>query len=292
MPINPYFDFLSQDIEKDLLSDLNAECIEINGFQMFYLPRTHAHLNSIFGEDTESTFNKAYSIEAQIDSPYATQNTNDIITLVGEIIRDSATFLVARSTFSERLSGSGLVRPREGDLLYFPIPHRSADLPHLPLFKIVFVEDEGVFYQVGGLYVWQVKVELFKYSHEKLRTGIPEIDAIENRYVASVDMVMGAGSGSFEAKERVYQGDDIGSATFVAEVISWSSPNLKIKHAKGAPDLSEPLIGEDSGASRAITSTSSSTDASTNDPMTDNEEFQDLGTDIVDFDDSNPFGGE
>ena len=55
-------------------------------------------------------------------------------------------------------------RPLEGDLIYLPLTGG--------LFEIKFVEDESVFYQMGELVMFDLKCELFEYSHEELDTGI------------------------------------------------------------------------------------------------------------------------
>jgi hypothetical protein len=59
-------------------------------------------------------------------------------------------------------------RPREGDLVYFPLGQR--------LFEVKFVEHEQPFYQLGKSYVYELKCELFEYEDEVLDTSIDEID--------------------------------------------------------------------------------------------------------------------
>jgi len=62
------------------------------------------------------------------------------------------------------------VRPREGDLIYLPVTH--------DLFEILFADHEEVFYQLGKIYVWKITCEKWRYSHEKVETGISDIDSI------------------------------------------------------------------------------------------------------------------
>ena len=59
-------------------------------------------------------------------------------------------------------------RPREGDLVYFPLGQR--------LFEVKFVEHEDPFYQLGKNYVYQLKCELFEYEDEVIDTTIEAID--------------------------------------------------------------------------------------------------------------------
>jgi hypothetical protein len=59
-------------------------------------------------------------------------------------------------------------RPKEGDLIYFPLGDR--------LFEIKFVEHEKPFYQLQKNYVYEIRCELFRYENEVIDTGVDEID--------------------------------------------------------------------------------------------------------------------
>ena len=59
-------------------------------------------------------------------------------------------------------------RPKEGDLIYFPLGER--------LFEIKRVEVEKPFYQLGKSYVFELSCELFEYEDEEISTGVAEID--------------------------------------------------------------------------------------------------------------------
>jgi len=47
------------------------------------------------------------------------------------------------------------------------------------LYTISFVEHEPVFYQMGALQFYELRLEMFEYSNERLSTGIHEIDKLE-----------------------------------------------------------------------------------------------------------------
>ena len=85
---------------------------------------------------------------------------------------------VSRRRFGEELFVSDttkqISRPAEGDLIYFPLNNK--------VFEIKFVEHEAVFYQMGSLQTYDIRCELFEYSHERLDTGIAAIDSIEDAY--------------------------------------------------------------------------------------------------------------
>jgi len=59
-------------------------------------------------------------------------------------------------------------RPKEGDLVWFPLGDR--------LFEIKYVEHEKPFYQLQGLYTYELRCELFRYEDEIIDTGIEDID--------------------------------------------------------------------------------------------------------------------
>ena len=84
-------------------------------------------------------------------------------------IRDQVTFTVARRTFNNEVGAyTSFIRPREGDLVYFPLNNK--------LFEIKFVEHEAIFYQLGSLQTFDISCELFEYNNEIFNTGIPLID--------------------------------------------------------------------------------------------------------------------
>ena len=59
-------------------------------------------------------------------------------------------------------------RPKEGDLIYFPLGDR--------LFEIKYVEHEKPFYMLRENYVYTLRCELFRYEDEVIDTGVDEID--------------------------------------------------------------------------------------------------------------------
>ena len=85
------------------------------------------------------------------------------------------------------------------------------------MFEIKFVEHEDPFYQVGKLFVFKLRAELFEYSQEDFDTGIGDIDMIEDEQAYSLSMTMNNGNNTdFVANENLTK-----SGTVVAEVVSW-----------------------------------------------------------------------
>ena len=146
-----------------------VESIRMYGHDIYYLPRTRINDDLIRGEETYSRFDSHYFVEMYIKNVEGFAGQGDFLSKFNLEIRDQVTFTVARRTFSEEVgSYTTFVRPREGDLIYFPLNNK--------LFEIKFVEHEAIFYQLGALQTFDMTCELFEYNNEILNTGIPLVD--------------------------------------------------------------------------------------------------------------------
>ena len=168
---SPYFKENSS--EQNLVEDLSIESIKINGRAMVYIPRQLINEDKLFGEDTEAKFDDGYEIEMYIQSVNGFEGDGDILSKFGIQINDRMDLVVARKRFEQEVTTyqSEIVRPREGDLIFFPLSRT--------LFEINFVEHENPFYQLGKLYTYYLTCETFTYSHEDMDTGFSQIDALE-----------------------------------------------------------------------------------------------------------------
>ena len=170
-----YFNNFNSSMEKQLVEDLVVESIKIYGNDIYYCPRTIVKFDEVLGEDVLSEYNQATMVEMYIKSVDGYEGDGVFLSKFGLEIRDQVTFTIAKRTFIDEVGNSiGAVRPREGDLVFM---HLNPDRPQL--FQIKYVNDRAIFYQLGGLQVYDIVCELFEYSGEKLRTGVPEIDNIE-----------------------------------------------------------------------------------------------------------------
>jgi len=139
------------------------------GHDLYYLPRTRIEDDLILGEESYSEFNSQYFVEMYIKNVEGFAGQGDFLSKFNLEIRDQVTFTVARRTFSEEVGAyTSFVRPREGDLIYFPLNNK--------LFEIKFVEHEAIFYQLGALQTFDITCELFEYRNEIFNTGIASID--------------------------------------------------------------------------------------------------------------------
>jgi hypothetical protein len=173
---NFYFNNWKATGEQNLIESLIIESIKIYGMDMMYLPRRYGNLDPIYTEDSASFYNRAYPIEFYIKSVDGFQGEGDFLSKFGVEIRDRVTFTVARRIWSKEVGSNenNMPRPFEGDLIYFPLNRK--------IFKIMFVEHEAIFYQLGALQTYDLVCELFEYSNETFNTGIPDIDGLTKKY--------------------------------------------------------------------------------------------------------------
>jgi len=177
MATNLFFNNYAFSQEQNLIEDLIIESIKIYGFDCYYLPRSIVAEDSLFGEDVLSKFDNAYSVEMYIKSVDGFEGEGDFLSKFNIEIRDEMVLTVSQRRFGEEvevLNNEGVGRPAEGDLIYFPLNNK--------IFEVKFVEHEAIFYQMGSLQTYDLRCELFEYSHERIDTGIGVIDSIETAY--------------------------------------------------------------------------------------------------------------
>jgi len=182
--VNQYFNNFGHQQSQWLIEDLIIESIKIYGIEVQYMPRTLVAEDTIWGEDTLSKFEDAYPLEMYVKNVDGFEGEGDFLSKFGLEIRDEMTLTVAQRRFSEEISladsttptdaTDGIGRPAEGDLIYFPLNGK--------IYEVKFVEHESMFYQMGSLQTYDLRCELFEYSHQQLNTGVTEIDAIETAY--------------------------------------------------------------------------------------------------------------
>lgn len=164
---------MGSSIEQTFIENIIIESISIYGFDIVYLPRTLGKFDPLFLEDTLSRFESKHTVEMYLESTTGFEG-QDMMAKFGLQFNDSGTFVVAKRRWQDAVGSSGDTllpsRPAEGDLLYFPNTKS--------LFEIKDVQAFDPFYQIGKLYVYKLKVELFQYSAEEINTGDPDLDTI------------------------------------------------------------------------------------------------------------------
>ena len=282
MPTNVYFNH-AVNTEQHLYEDLVVESLRFYGHETYYLPREIVEEDSILGEDVQSKFGDSYSVEMYIENTDGFEGEGDLFSKFGVRVADQATFVLSLRSWERFISlDSNLatsLRPNEGDLIYLPFSGS--------LFEIKFVEHENPFYQVGKLFVFKLRCELFEYSGEDFDTGVDSIDIVKDQQAYSIEMTMNSGgSGTYYVNENVTL-----SGSTVGEVVSWI-PNtrvLTIKDNTATLQVGDTIVGATNGASYTIQTI---TDVMTfaNDGNAQNKDFEDKDNDYLDFSETNPFG--
>ena len=284
MPTNVFFNH-AVNTEQMLYEDIVVESLRMYGHETFYLPREIVEEDTILGEDVQSKFGDAYSVEMYLENTDGFEGDGDLMSKFGVSVRDTATFVISLRTWQRFISlDSNLttsLRPNEGDLIYFPMSGS--------MFEIKFVEHENPFYQVGKLFVFKLQCELFEYSGEDFDTGTV-VDLVENEQAYTIEMVVSNTSGEFTIQEVINYS---GAAT--GEVIGWTPGasdeirKLTIKDVTRTLAVGDTLVGASSGKTVVIESI---TDVLTfaNDGDAQNKDFEDKADGYLDFSETNPFG--
>ena len=244
MPLNSYFLQGSKN-EQFLVQDLINEQLGIYGVEVYYLPRKVFKTDNIIREVQSSKFDDSFLIEAYLNNYEGYNPGADLMTKFGLRLTNEVSLTISRERFEDFISpflegmSSGIrdgtitdytfedlvTRPKEGDLIYFPLGER--------LFEIKRVESEKPFYQLGRNYTYELSCELYEYENELIDTTIQEIDSSmeDEGYTTLVQLVGSAttavtGSVSIGATGMIGFIDliDDGSGYVSAPVVEISPP--------------------------------------------------------------------
>ena len=210
---------------------------------------------------------------------------------------DNTTFLLSEESGNEfyvlmDTATTDADRPQEGDLVYHPIIGK--------MFQINFVDHDQPFHQLDNNPVYKLRCQQFEYSQEKIDTGITELDNIESElsidtgeYQFTLEQ-----SGTYNEDIRIsVDGTDLGlllidgtdgDSTNAGDNIigedetTSAGTNILLENAADSGDksylLQETYIVGNRDSSNVIDKTSQ------------NELFDELDDNVLDFSESNPFG--
>jgi len=303
--------------EQNLYRDLVTEAIQIYGHDVYYMDRTLVAEDTVFGEDSLSKFVTQHPIEMYMedaDGGYAGER--EMMTQFGLQNLSEATFVVAKERFqtmdsqiqiesgtdttggsvlqeagtissSIDLEGSNFYivqdtastdsdRPLEGDVIYHPTLKK--------IFEVNFVDHDEPFYQLDNNPVYKLRCRLWEYSSEALDTGVSAIDDIED--ALSRDTLVY----QFTLEQSSAVNEDIrlewGHSADAGLVIDETDSD-NIIGENDSTSVGESLLLED--GSYVINEEYIVGDFD-DDKTAQNELFDRLDDDILDFTESNPFG--
>ena len=175
MALNPFF-LQGSPSEQNLIQDLINEQLRMYGVEVYYMPRKYVSEKTVIREVIESEFNESHPIEAYLENFEGYGDQTTILSKFGIQSTQEITLTISKERYENYIepliAGKDNIklssRPKEGDLIYFPLGDR--------LFEIKFVEHEKPFYQLQKGYVYTLKCELFRYENEVIDTGIEDID--------------------------------------------------------------------------------------------------------------------
>jgi len=182
MALNPFF-LQGTANEQYLIQDLINEHLKIYGVDVYYLPRKVKNIETVLREITTSEFDDNYLIEAYVNNFQGYGKNSDVLTKFGIKSTNELSLTLSKERFDtfigeflEAFDDDEVIldqRPREGDLIFFPLGQR--------LFEVKHVEFENPFYQLGKNYIYELSCELFEYEDEVFDTSIEEIqDAMDD----------------------------------------------------------------------------------------------------------------
>lgn len=149
------------------------------GVEVHYIPRKYATEKTIIREVIQSKFDQAHPIEAYVNNYEGYGDNTTILSKFGIQATNEIELIISKERYEQYISPllkdkanvKLTTRPKEGDLIYFPLGDR--------IFEIKFVEHEKPFYQLRKNYVYVLKCELFRMEqNDILDTGISEVDDV------------------------------------------------------------------------------------------------------------------
>ena len=211
---------------------------------------------------------------------------------------DNTTFLLSEESGSEfyilmDTATTDADRPQEGDLVYHPILGK--------MFQVNFVDHDQPFHQLDNNPVYKLRCQQFEYSQEQIDTGITTIDAIED------DISTSTAEHQFTLEQSTTYNEDIrifhtaqdeglllidgtdgdstnaGDNIIIEDETTSAGTNILLENEADSGDksylLQETYIVGDS-----------STNTSNIDKTAQNELFDQLDDNVLDFSEKNPFG--
>ena len=217
----------------------------------------------------------------------------------GKIVmeQDNTTFILSEESGNEfyilmDTATTDADRPQEGDLIYHPILGK--------MFQVNFVDHDQPFHQLDNNPVYKLRCQQFEYSQEKIDTGITVVDEIEDTSTSTAEHQFTLEqSGTYNEDIRIsVDGTDLGlllidgtdgdstnagDNIIIEDETTSAGTNILLENESDSGDksylLQETYIVGDS-----------STNTSNIDKTAQNELFDQLDDNVLDFSEKNPFG--
>ena len=244
------------------------------------------------------------SLSAVLDTPTKSfiqlNGTDSSSTNAGEQIiqeNDDTSFILSEESGTEfylltDTATTDADRPQEGDLVYHPILSR--------MFEVSFVDHDDPFYQLDNNPVYKLRCKQYEYSHEEIDTGITAIDALEG------DLQKDALEHQFTLEQSSAVNESIRlerlalGELLVLDGTDSSSTNAtdNVLMENDSTSVGESILLEGGGSDTEDASyliqediiTGDYTSGGSQDKSAQNELFDQLDDNVLDFSETNPFG--
>ena len=292
------------------------------------MDRQSVNEDTLFGEDTLNQFNTQHPIEMYVEDGEGYAGDKEIMTQFGLENRNEITFVVSKERFQEldrqvqiesgtdSTGGSILLetgtidqsedssvlstvsgdnnfyiiqdtaatdsdRPLEGDLVYHPVLTK--------VFEVSFVDHDEPFHQLDNNPVYKLRCKQYEYSQEVIDTGIAEIDAIED------DLSTDTTGSQFTLEQSSTQNEEISIqhsiGNFGLLLEETDGDNILFENDDSSVGTNILLENAaDSGDDAYLIQEDYIVGDMSTDKTSQNELFDSLDDDILDFSESNPFG--
>lgn len=175
--LNPYINFFDSKNVQNLADVLVAESVQMRGIEFYYIPREFVNFDSVFGEDLENKFTKAWKFAAYLDSFEGYSGANTFYNKFGMSVNDEITITINPKLFKYQTNDQ---EPKEGSLIYFA--------KDKALFEIVWVQPYDPFYQVGQNAMRRITAQKFVYSGEEIKPELQYNEGINIDEFSSLDL--------------------------------------------------------------------------------------------------------
>ena len=293
MPVNPFFNNYNALNEQSLMESMFHEVIRINGFDGYYISMSNEGARDLlYGEDPLKKFTSALPMEMYINNVTDYGGSKSFFSKFGLELKSTLSIVVSRRSFNQYVdNGATITRPREGDLIYIPVTNGQGEL-----FEITYVNQNKDMSMMGRSvpYYYELEVEKFKYSQEKMETGIPDIDIIQTLESITQEYYFTNLNGNFEIGEIVYQSPDTtyANATVTAELMSYNTQNgiMNLNQVTGTFSTSNTITyGVNSSANCIFVATNGYIESQSHADY-DNEIINSESAAYIDKSENNPFG--
>ena len=165
MATNLFLNNYGASSEQTLYEDLIIESIKMYGVDVYYIPRTVINRDNVFRDPEYSQFNSAILIEAYIKSVNGFKGDGEFLSKFGIQVRDQIVFTIAQRTFANEVGNyNSDIRPKEGDLIWFPFTNT--------IYSIKYTDVKAIFYQLGSLQTYDITCELYESGSDIFSTGL------------------------------------------------------------------------------------------------------------------------